>query len=81
MLFSTKHRQSLMDQAEEPDLYGFSLSFCLDTTASSAQVQKNEKIKSLIILLFTPLLKHDQSSDLCELLLGALISIRYTLSE
>jgi hypothetical protein len=24
----------------------FSLSFCLDTTASSAQVQKNEKIKS-----------------------------------
>jgi hypothetical protein len=25
----------------------FSLSFCLDTTASSAQVQKNEKIKAL----------------------------------
>ena len=24
----------------------FSLSFCLDTTASSAQVQKNEKINS-----------------------------------
>ena len=59
----------------------FYLSFCLDATASSAQVQKNEKIKSLIILQFTPLLKYDRFSDLYELLYGALISIRFTLSE
>ena len=37
-------------------------------------IQKNEKIKSLIILQCTPLLKNDQCSDLCELLYGAHIS-------
>jgi hypothetical protein len=33
----------------------FPFSFCLDTTASSAQVQKNEKIKSWVACLSTPL--------------------------
>jgi hypothetical protein len=43
--------------------------------------QKNEKIKSLIILQYTPLMKQDRFSDLCELLHGTLVSIRFALSE
>ena len=48
MLFSTKHRQSLMDQAEEPDLYGFSLSFCLDTKERKNQVADYSSIHSTL---------------------------------
>ena len=44
-------------------------------------IQKNEKIKSLIILQYTPLLNYDLFSDLYELLQGSRSSIRYALSE
>jgi hypothetical protein len=54
--------------------------FCLFSSTFSL-MKKEQKIKSLIILQFTLLLKQDRFSDLYELLHGALISIRYVLSS
>jgi hypothetical protein len=50
-VFQLAHIESLEEVSWIINRILFSLSFCLDTTASSAQGQKNEKIKSLIILL------------------------------